>query len=87
MTTLNAADDGFVRDTDTLAVNNFKEEGAFLLLAQLSSAALTKRIAATDRRVKVFRISRDELETLAYQFKRAVVIASECHIAESETAQ
>lgn len=73
-----------VLDTELLAVNAFKEEGAFLLQAGLASAALNRRIAAAHPNVRVFQVSRDELEAWAYQFTRAVAIASEFHVDASE---
>ena len=73
-----------VLDTEFLAVNQFKEEGAFLHLAGLASAALNRRIAAANPNVKVFQVSRSELEGWAYQFTRSVAIAVEYHCDASE---
>ncbi len=77
-------DDSDVFDTEFLAVNAFKEEGAFLLQAGLASAALNQRIAAAHPSVQRFLVSRGELEAWAYQLTRAVAIASEFHVDASE---
>lgn len=73
-----------VLDTETLSVNAFKEEGAFLHQAGLAAASLTRRLCVADPRVTVFRITRDELEGWAYQLTRAVAVASEYHCDASE---
>ncbi len=80
-----AHDDADVLDTEFMAVNAFKEEGAFLLQASSASAALVRRIAAAHPSVRTFMVSRDELEGWAYQFTRAVAIASEFHVDAAES--
>ncbi len=76
--------DADVIDTEFLAVNAFKEEGAFLHQAGLASAALNRRIAAAHPNVKVFQVTRDELETWAFQFTRSVAIGCEYHTDAAE---
>ncbi len=82
--TIPAHDDADVLDTEFMAVNAFKEEGAFLLQAGTASAALTRRLAAAHPSVQRFMVSRDELAGWAYQFARAVAIGSEYHTDASE---
>ena len=69
-----------IADTERLAVNAFKDEGAFLHRARLASNALAKRIADAHPNVRTFVLSRDELTELSTTLTRAVNIGAEYHI-------
>lgn len=77
------ADDDVI-DTELLAVNEFKEEGAFLFQAGQAAGALNRRILAAHPSVQRFMVTRSELEGWAYQFTRSVTIAAEYHCDASE---
>jgi len=67
-------------DTEMLAANAFKEEGAFLHQAREAASALERRLRDANPSVKRFILTRDELEALSGQFTRAVAIGVEYHL-------
>lgn len=83
MTSLSRDPDTGGGDTDMLAVNAFKEEGAFLFFAEQAAAGLARRIA-TGPRQSFVTIARDELEELSAQFTRAVAIGKEYHLGAAD---
>lgn len=68
------------QDTEAMAVNAFKEEGAFLFRAQQMSDALAKRLLNSHESVKRFQLTRDEMAEYAYLLARVTCIAGEYHI-------
>lgn len=62
-------------------MSQFHEEGTFLLAAERSADALERRLRASSAHVKVFRVSRDELEALSASFSKAVAVARVYHLA------
>lgn len=71
-------------DAETLAVNAFKEEGAFLHQARAAADTLERRLRATDPTVRHFVLTRDELSALSGQFSRSVAISVEYHLGYAE---
>lgn len=67
------------QDTEALAVNAFKEEGALLFKAQQTADALAKRLLNAHEAVQRFQFTRAEVADYAYLLARAVAVASEYH--------
>ncbi len=81
MKTLNAPD-----DSEAMALAAFKDEGAFLLSADIAAEALLKRVEQAQPTAEIFAFTRDEVAKLAADFKRAVAIGKEYHIDASDLA-
>jgi hypothetical protein len=60
---------------------DFQGEGAFLLSAERAADALERRLRASHPNVRVFPLSRDELQQIADSFARSVQIARVYHLA------
>jgi hypothetical protein len=71
-------------DTETLAVNAFKDEGVFLFKAQRTADELSRRVLSAHPNVKRFTLSRAEMADYAYLLARAVAVASEYHLGAAE---
>lgn len=67
------------QDTEALAVNAFKDEGAFLFKAQQMADAMGQRILNSHAYVRYFHLTREEFTEYAYLLSRAVTVAAEYH--------
>lgn len=72
-----------ILDPEAAAVNEFKREGAFLLLADIESAKLVARCEATAD--DCISIPKSELARIARQYARAVAMLKEYHLGAAET--
>lgn len=70
-----------ILDPEAAAVNEFKREGAFLLLAELEASRLEQLATANNETVV---ITAAQCTRLARMFARAVAIAKDYHMGAAE---